>query len=202
MTRRNPHRHPENDMHYLYLHGFNSGPNSRTAQQLQAALPNVHIAAYDSYQPDRAAQQIQQHITQLRANSQPLLLIGTSLGGFWADYFAWREQLPAIAINPCTQPHNMLRPFLGPNHNFSDGLTYPFTPENLACFAAYQHQATLPHLRVLVYQGDELIPWQSTVAHYQGRAAVQLLPGGEHRITALGPLLSTLQCLTAENCSP
>jgi pimeloyl-ACP methyl ester carboxylesterase len=81
-------------MNYLYLHGFASSPNSTKAQDIQERLSQHHIPISipdlnsGGFTHLTITRQIQQIAVHLPANSQPVTLIGSSLGGLISAHLA------------------------------------------------------------------------------------------------------------------
>ena len=72
-------------MHFLYIHGFNSSPKSLKGQQLIRHFESIGRASQLSvpalsHWPEEAMQQLETIVQQ----HAELLLIGSSLGGFYA----------------------------------------------------------------------------------------------------------------------
>ncbi|MBU6228205.1 MAG: alpha/beta fold hydrolase [Cyanobacteria bacterium REEB459] len=85
--------------HYLYLHGFASGPNSQKArrmalrfqrQGLDLEIPDLNQGDFCHLTLSRQLDQVKQHIL---ARSEPVVMIGSSLGGLTA---AWATQHPQL----------------------------------------------------------------------------------------------------------
>jgi uncharacterized protein len=100
--------------HYLYLHGFASGPMSYKAQWLaQKAktlnqtfiIPDLNWPNFSYLTLSRQIEQVKPYITQ------PTILIGSSLGGLTA---AW------VAEDPAIQPWIERLILLAPAFNFLD----------------------------------------------------------------------------------
>lgn len=81
-------------MNYLYLHGFASSPNSTKAQdikqrlsqlQISISIPDLNVGGFSDLTITR---QIQQIAAKLPSDSQPVTLIGSSLGGLTAAHIA------------------------------------------------------------------------------------------------------------------
>ena len=85
--------------HYLYLHGFGSGPKSQKAQRMNLRFQNLglHLEIPDLNQEDFShltlSRQIGQVSDQVLAWSDPVVIIGSSLGGLTA---AWVAQQPRL----------------------------------------------------------------------------------------------------------
>ncbi|MDP5016243.1 MAG: alpha/beta fold hydrolase, partial [Dolichospermum sp.] len=81
-------------MNYLYLHGFASSPNSAKAQDIQQRLSQLQISMSipdlnnGGFSDLTITRQIQQIAAKLPLNSQPVTLIGSSLGGLISAHLA------------------------------------------------------------------------------------------------------------------
>lgn len=87
-----------------YIHGFNSGayPESNKIQELARNFEIVHVqydsfADFDTIKPDL--------INQCKDCD---LIIGTSLGAYWACVVGNYLALPVVAINPAYDPNKQL----------------------------------------------------------------------------------------------
>jgi uncharacterized protein len=100
--------------HYLYLHGFASGPASYKAQWLaQKALTlNQTFTIPDLNWPDFSRLTLSRQIEQVKTCiTQPTIVMGSSLGGLTA---AW------VAEDPAVQPWIERLILLAPAFNFLD----------------------------------------------------------------------------------
>jgi predicted esterase YcpF (UPF0227 family) len=119
-------------MHFIYLHGFNSAydPNSEKIQQL-SHLGTVSGITYNTFATHK---EIFQHIsheiyTQVH-DREDIVFVGTSLGGFWAAEMARHFGVPSVIINPCYDPYEMLRKYVGEtSENYQTGETNVLTNE-------------------------------------------------------------------------
>ena len=96
----------ENTAKILYIHGLNSSPASLKASQLVQAMTQMGLA--DSlrvpalhHHPRQAIAQLERLVVEL---GRPVL-VGSSLGGYYATHLAERHGLPALLINPALLPH-------------------------------------------------------------------------------------------------
>jgi predicted esterase YcpF (UPF0227 family) len=103
----------------ILLHGFNSAPGQK-AEEITAFLEEQHllddyqlIAPQLSYEPQKAIRAINQLIRQHK--SVKVYVIGTSLGGFYANYFRAKfrddENVIVHAINPSWTPSVSLKQY-------------------------------------------------------------------------------------------
>jgi predicted esterase YcpF (UPF0227 family) len=176
----------------VYLHGFNSAPQSvkgRLLASAAAALPNpprFHLPQLH-HRPERAMREVRDWIEREVPQVRKLTLIGSSLGGFYATHLAERYGARAVVINPTIVPHEDLRPFAGRQRNLYTGDEYDVTPahfEELAALAV--ERITNPERYfLLVRTGDELLDWRRAVAFYAG-ARQYVAGGGDHGWTDFG----------------
>lgn len=99
------------ELNYLivYLHGFRSSGNGGKVQLLREMFPEIDVIGFDyhPHKPKNAEEELSQ---LLSTNSdKEILLIGTSLGGFWARWGARNFGVTSILINPSLHPDVTLR---------------------------------------------------------------------------------------------
>ena len=92
----------------LYLHGFNSTPDSRKAQTLHDYMRRQGLGALFAcprlpHRPEQAVDAIERELAQRDPRS--VTLVGSSLGGFYATWFAERRNLRAVLIQPAVTPY-------------------------------------------------------------------------------------------------
>jgi len=78
----------------LYLHGFGSSGQTQTAERLREAMPEATVVAFDI--PLRATEALP-FVRQTALREQPDLIIGTSMGGMYAEQLKGFDR---ILINP------------------------------------------------------------------------------------------------------
>ena len=97
----------------LYLHGFASSPGSRKArffaQKLRAAGAHVEIPALDGGDFQTLTITRQLHLVDNLAANEPVVLIGSSLGGYVAGLYAARNSSVQrlILLAPAFQFHHL-----------------------------------------------------------------------------------------------
>jgi hypothetical protein len=167
----------------VYLHGFNSGPNSIKGRQLGhaiAALPEAARPEY--YLPQLSHRPAEAMRTVCRwadaGDHDNLTLVGSSLGGFYATYLAETYGAKAVLINPAVHPDRDLAPYLGAQRNPYTGEAYELTAEHFAELSAFKvARIARPRRYLLLAQtGDEVLDYRVAVAFYAG--AWQLVQGG------------------------
>lgn len=181
----------------IYLHGFNSTGNSFKGQTLKQAfnkyLPGVaFLTPTYHYNPDIAIEILMQEIKgQLLQHSskQPQMIIGSSLGGFYAQYIAHQySSIKLVLINPALGPVETLQHHLGENENFYTGERYILQRKHLDALKKYDigdvcsdNISTL----LLADKGDEIIDYRFAAEKYKHCAAKILYEKGDHQFQHL-----------------
>ena len=127
-----------------------------------------------------------------------MVVIGSSLGGFYATVLAEELDCRALLINPAVAPARDLARHIGEQTSFHNPADrFFFRPEFIAEFEAMDpYPITRPErYHVLVAEGDEVLDWREMVAHYLG-TQLTVLPGNDHAISDFATRLPTvLGCL-------
>jgi predicted esterase YcpF (UPF0227 family) len=170
----------------VYLHGFRSSPQSRKAQQIRAALA-ARGRADDYMCPQLPASPRQSAdliiATAKLENPAELVLIGSSLGGFYATWAAEQLGCRAALLNPSITPYEDLKDYLGTQPVYFSSASIDVEPEYLDELRALDTPSiTQPQRYLLVAAtGDELIDWRTMVAKYAG-CRQRVIEGSDHQI--------------------
>jgi predicted esterase YcpF (UPF0227 family) len=178
--------------HLLYLHGFRSSPRSFKAQRMAAIVQARHAQGLSA--PHWACPQLPPSPAaawQLIADTvrgwppETSVVVGSSLGGFYATVLAQRWGCRAALINPAVAPARDLAQYIGEQHTYDDPTDRFFVqPAFMGEFEAlHPYPITRPgRYWALIAQGDEVLDWQEMRAHYPGVAGL-LLPGSDHAVS-------------------
>jgi len=176
----------------LYLHGFTSGPQSHKALALQARMRargcgDAFVCPQLPNAPAAAAALI---ASLIAAAPAPVTLVGSSLGGYYATWFAQRHGLKAALVNPAVVAHLQLADYVGRHANLYSGEEFDFTPEHIEQLRALEvPQLSRPeNFWVLLETGDATLDYRQAVAKYAG-ARQTVLAGGDHSFTRWGDYL-------------
>src|SRR3954466_2793382 len=118
----------------VYLHGFNSSPQSHKARVLQSYLAEQGLGArYACPALPPLASDALAAVNDLltKSSARAVCFVGSSLGGFYATYFAEKHDARAVLLNPAIEPHVGLRAYLGPQQNLYTGAPYELTERHL-----------------------------------------------------------------------
>jgi predicted esterase YcpF (UPF0227 family) len=203
----------------VYLHGLNSAGTSAKAAWLRKHLPDVAVLSptYAAHDGNRAPEWLSDFIAQARAahpGDARLLLVGSSLGGFWAQYLAPRLGAGMVLINPALLPDESLARFCGPQRNDASRSRHPasrgtgtslyvageqheLTHEDLQALARFRLSGCVPHVPTLVLldAADEVIDYRVAEFFYRGCGTTIVYPGGSHRFDHLPEALPAIRRL-------
>src|SRR5690606_9399382 len=163
----------------IYLHGFRSSPMTEKGQIFRRIFPGITLGTYDTLHPDIGYRQLDRLVQDVLM--QRPILIGSSLGGFWACQLAKQYALSCVLLNPCMSPERTLAPYVGEVENLYTAERGAMTENGRQAYAKYRLTGEPAHCVVLHEKGDELIPWQESAASFEGRAKLVLIEGGSHR---------------------
>jgi predicted esterase YcpF (UPF0227 family) len=90
----------------IYFHGYNSTGNSRTSTIIRDSYPNYDIISptYNTKDAYLGVKELTPTIEDTIRNYDNVYLVGSSLGGFMANYFSNKYSLPVVLVNPCLDP--------------------------------------------------------------------------------------------------
>jgi len=167
----------------VYLHGFNSSPQSHKAQLMARYLASRGLEgefACPALPP--LANQAIAGVEDIVASHDRVCLVGSSLGGFYATWLAEQHGLKAVLINPAIDPHVGLRAYLGPQQNLHTGEPYELTQAHLREWEKlYAPRITPQRYLLLVETGDEVLDYRRAVARYAGAEQI-VIRGGDHSL--------------------
>ena len=171
------------DPFIIYLHGFNSSPQSVKATQMRARMrelgledrllcPALPVAG------DEAMRRVEAEMARL--GDRRYCFIGSSLGGFYATWLAEKHDARAILLNPSITPQDGLKAYLGRQQNIYTHDTYVLTEDHLRQW----RQMWLPRITpsryfLLVETGDAQLDYRIAAERYAG-ARQMVIEGGDH----------------------
>lgn len=174
----------------VYLHGFRSSPNSSKAVKTKEAIKALSTMSNPIhwYCPQLLAspkQSMDMVIEYIQANPvDRLIVIGSSLGGFYANYLAERYQCKAVTLNPAVRAPRELAPHVGVMTAYDSDEPFDFRPEYIdeLCALQVERLARPENYFLIAAKGDELLDWKEMVDFYSG-AQQLVLEGSDHGIS-------------------
>lgn len=177
----------------LYLHGFRSSPNSYKASLLAQAMQDRNLTHrwVCPQLPASPAQTIalcntliEQAKEQGLTPATELVIIGSSLGGYYANYLAEHWQCRAVVLNPSVYPMRTLNAYVGEHTRYHSDEPFIFKPEYIDELARLipDKPATPQNYYLLACKGDEVLDWRDMADWYAGSHG-RILEGGDHGIS-------------------
>ena len=166
----------------VYLHGFNSSPQSHKAQVLGRYLAERGLGRLYACPalPPLASEAIR--AIERVLPSQPLCFVGSSLGGFYATHLAEKHEARAVLINPAVEPHIGLRAYLGTQKNLHTGASYQLTEAHLRDWERLLAPEITPRRYLLLVEtADEVLDYRQALRRYAGCEQV-VVQGGDHSL--------------------
>ncbi len=154
----------------LYIHGFLSSSKSSKAQQLKTWLEQQgrggeFICPDLSSHPEQAMATLAQIVENAQ---QPLKLVGSSLGGFYATCLSERYALKAVVINPSTNPAVTLANKVGTHKAWHSDEVVEFTFDDVQALQAmcYKKLTKPDNFLLMVEKADETLDYQKAIEYY------------------------------------
>ena len=167
----------------VYIHGLDSSPISNTAIAIKDHFKdiNVIIPRIDHRSdPLDIKAQIDELVDELD-KFRSVVVIGSSAGGFWADYLAAKYMVTTVLINPSLQPATTYSKF---------GIHAEYFP----AYAEIEAFSDEPRLTAVAFSGelDDVIPTSIVKRHYKYPI---MLKNEGHRIQDLTPIFDMVHSM-------
>lgn len=170
----------------LYLHGFRSSPRSKKAVMTGEAFAargraDEFVCPQLPASPREAAALIESLVRGV--DPARLVVVGSSLGGYYATWFAERTGCRAAVLNPAIRPYDTLKDYLGPQPVYGSEEMVEILPEFMdELLALDTPRISRPERYLLLAAtGDQLLDWREMVAKYAGAKQV-VIQGSDHEL--------------------
>jgi predicted esterase YcpF (UPF0227 family) len=156
-------------MKILYIPGFNGSPEGAKLDMLRNNFKDAEIIAPKH---DSNAENVFQLLDEVASNLEAPddVILGSSLGGFWANYFSERYKIGAVLVNPVVKPSIALKEF-----------GYPHASEYTQ-FEKQISRSVISPRAVLLAKGDEVLDYRHAYEYYSPQCHVEVNPAGDHRM--------------------
>jgi hypothetical protein len=189
---------------FIYLHGFNSSGESAKGRYFEQQFSEfkVHRPSYPT-DPDNAISFLSDFNNKHIEPGQKTLLIGSSLGGYYAQYLSRQFHTGVVMINPALTPAVTLAPYLGLQTNFYTQEQYHFGQSELNSLLRYDvpHPCDTPVPTLLLLdEGDEIIDYHYALESYRHCAECHCFAGGDHQFRHLAEAVSLIRHFFRKKC--
>ena len=172
----------------LYFHGFKSYSDSGKAQEFKKFIENktsqTKIIIPDLKDDFKEAhKQIEGLIEK---NSPNILYMGSSLGGYYALYFAQLYTTKSALINPAIPPLKDFEIHLGKNENYATGNKFTISKDDISYVRSLHHKKILEPKNnlILLESGDEILNYVESSSYFKG-SYIDIFYGGNHSYTSI-----------------
>jgi len=155
----------------FYIHGFGSSPESSTLKLLQETYPQAIGLTYDYTDPFGSLIELSKQVNQYSIGEH-VIILGSSLGGWYAEQLTERVVADFILYNPATNPSLSLS---------------KYSVEQEVLYKYKQYQLYRPYLpsasrTVILSEDDEVIDHNVACIKYELSSDIIKTHGG-HRMT-------------------
>ncbi|MEG0828149.1 MAG: YqiA/YcfP family alpha/beta fold hydrolase [Acinetobacter sp.] len=157
-------------MNIIYLHGFQSSTLSIKGQFIQAFCQNQHhVHLPDLNMPP---EQVLAHVSEMIECLDQVVLIGSSLGGFYATQLVAKHAVPAVLINPAMRPWQLFHDLFGAELPYVVNAQWTLDQTQLDQL----EQMAVPFVQdadkilVLLQQDDEVLDYREAQRYYSNAA--------------------------------
>ncbi|MDB1122970.1 esterase YqiA [Vibrio algarum] len=169
----------------LYIHGFNSSPQSLKANVMKTfceqSRPDIKVITPQiSCFPEDAKQLLLDIVEQYKDDYQ-IGLVGSSLGGYMSTWLNSLYGFSAVVVNPAVRPYELLQDYLGEQTNPYTNETYTLQQKHVEQLRSLD-VVTLTDpadFWLLQQEGDEVLDYRQAVDKFsESKQTVE--KGGDH----------------------
>ncbi|MGF1534224.1 MAG: YqiA/YcfP family alpha/beta fold hydrolase [Bernardetiaceae bacterium] len=187
-------------MPFVYLHGFNSDGHGSKYFAMQDYFHQEPVLSPD-LPPDPV--EVIKILDQIHAQyTEPVYLLGTSLGAFYAYYYHSKSGYPVFLFNPTMKPYQTLAKRTGNLRTFTNRRVYHFKPEYLETLKAMSQEADWAYrpelLHFFLATDDELLDLSGLADRFPNAAFLRYYDNCQHTFARFAEVLPTIKALIAQ----
>jgi len=160
------------------LHGVGGNGNNFKSVALKEYFGKEIVESPTIPIDPKQTEVIVNEIVLKNSENGPLVFVGSSLGGFWANYFAQRYNFPCVLINPATTPSILLKKFNVEQEILDSYKKYE---------TVFENNGNL--INLFLASDDDVIPFRETQAKFSNCSVTAIFPSGGHRFESNWPLV-------------
>lgn len=178
----------------IYIHGFQGSSSSPKVSSMRSHFEpkgvKVFAPSYATKQAHKSHDHLVSEIASILKQHPHAVLVGCSLGGFWAQTMSNYFHLPSVLLNPAMRPWEQLDKYIGVEPGF--------TKQHAAEFKNFQFKNARPQTVhepriVLTEKDDDVVDPVQTMKDFEGHAKTKMLPGGSHRFDAHDEMIKAVE---------
>ncbi len=181
---------------FLYLHGFKSGPESTKAQFIKDfSIKKGHdfLCPPLDISPENAIIQIQKSVDYMLSSQKKPIILGSSLGGFYATWlmqtFPDAKKIFTVLLNPSTKPSRDLITHIQYLKEWQKNTLKmnEFTEKDIEFLLKMETEigTEIKHPEnffLVAAKGDEVLDWKEMTAFHKD-CKHYLIEGSNHSLT-------------------
>ncbi len=166
----------------LYIHGFGSsgqGGKSKLFREYFKKQGIKFLAPSLSIIPELAISTLEEIIEV--CPDEEIVLMGSSLGGYYSLYLSEKYDLKAVLINPSIKPYETLKKVLGSNKSYYDGnFSFNWGETQVDSLKKFSVDVSkTENYLLLARMGDEVLDYREAEKKLEG-ANMIIEEGGDH----------------------
>lgn len=188
---------PLKDDVLLVFHGFASAiPNGAYKKLNEALFTKYSVIGFNYDYFDLAANdEAMDKVWEQLLSDKDIVFAGTSLGGFWANYYAQRYGVDRVLlVNPVINPLQQLRQFIGVHYVEKRQMDLVVTQKDIDGYVGRKGQVDPAIDRlVLVTRDDEVLDYRLAKEEYAGsKDRLEIFDTGGHTLDLSEPRFADL----------
>jgi len=185
-------------MKLIYLHGFASIGNSSKSNWLRENICGEYFELIAPDLPNRSFEAVSFLDTFFAGlKDEPVGLIGTSLGGFFAAFYGAKFGWSTVLINPLSDVNDLTGSSLGENKNYYTDEIFIMDQTDADCLQAMSAAMLAPSAPslLLLDKGDDVLDYHKAITRFGQSSDVHLFEHGSHRFDHLPESLPAIRTL-------
>ncbi len=165
----------------LFIHGFGSSGRSTKAGITKRFFTEERVYAPSlPYIPTLAIETLEDLIEICQKRGEEVYLIGSSLGGFYANYLSTKYGLKAVLINPSLNAPTRLKEAISKAMSYFDATKFEWNEAHIEMLKSYEVEHTNQQNILLMLQtGDEVLDYKDALKRLPNANKI-VEEGGDH----------------------
>lgn len=187
-------------MNIVYIHGFKSAGGGSKYDMLKSYFKDTEINIYAPTLPAQPSKAIGQLRSLIKGLKGPVIVVGTSLGGFYALYCASKLETVSFVINPSLEPVITLVSKIGAHTRYGGG-DYVFKSEYIdELKTIFDDTYPVPGNNVHIYisNDDAILTYDKLNSYIPYRKTLKRFDDSGHRFSRFSEILPDIKEVVEE----
>lgn len=182
---------------FFFIHGLASAGYGEKVEALKDHFGSPNILAINFPINPHASKELLLFLAPVLKENN-VIVVGSSLGGFYAAWLSYHFHLDAVLINPALDAHLLLEVYHDQTlQNFKTQEKYLFTKEDSKSLSEWyvspqELLASKKHIHIYLDEDDEVLDSRKTALEYQN-FYVKTYPKGNHSFTHMKECLADVK---------